>query len=526
MVKVKRALLSVSDKNGIEMLAQGLVRHGVELLSTGGTAKALKAAGIPVKDVSEVTGFPEMMDGRVKTLHPKIHGGLLALRGNVEHMRQLKEQGIEPIDMVVVNLYPFAQTVARPDVTLEHAIENIDIGGPSMIRSASKNFQSVAVLVNPARYAQVLEEMDAHQGEVGDATLRQLAVEAFDQTAEYDAGIHRFLQDKLLEAQPSPFPATVRMTFTKQQDLRYGENPHQRAAFYRQPLALQGETSVVSARQLHGKELSFNNIVDINAALEIVKDFDEPAACVIKHTNPCGAAIGSDIAEAYAKAYNADPLSAYGGIVGLNRPCTLAVAVQMKDLFLECLVAPSFDPDALALLQAKKNIRLMETGSLVRLPMDKQTLSSMDYKRVVDGLLVQERDLGKITQAELKVVTKRVPSADEIRDLLFAWRICKHVKSNAILLAQNGVTLGVGPGQTNRVGAVEIALIGAGEKARGAVLASDAYFPFRDGLDAAARAGITAVIQPGGSIHDPEVLSAADEQGLTMVFTGMRHFKH
>jgi phosphoribosylaminoimidazolecarboxamide formyltransferase/IMP cyclohydrolase len=526
MVKVKRALLSVSDKTGIETLAKGLVRHGVELLSTGGTAKALKAAGVPVKDVSEVTGFPEMMDGRVKTLHPKIHGGLLALRGNPEHMRQLKEQGIEPIDMVVVNLYPFAQTVAKPGVTLEHAIENIDIGGPSMIRSASKNYLSVAVLVNPARYAQVLSEMDAHAGEIGDATLRRLAVEAFDQTAEYDAGIHRFLQDKLLDAQPSPFPETVRMTFTKQQDLRYGENPHQRAAFYRQPLALSGETSVVSARQLHGKELSFNNIVDINAALEIVKDFDEPAACVIKHTNPCGAAIGADIAEAYAKAYNADPLSAYGGIVGLNRPCTRAVAEQMKDLFLECLIAPSFDADALALLQIKKNIRLMETGPLVRLPMDKQTLSSMDYKRVVDGILVQERDLGKITQAELKVVTKRAPTADEVRDLLFAWRICKHVKSNAILLAQNGVTLGVGPGQTNRVGAVEIALIGAGEKARGAVLASDAYFPFRDGLDAAARAGVTAVIQPGGSIHDAEVLAAADEQGLTMVFTGMRHFKH
>jgi phosphoribosylaminoimidazolecarboxamide formyltransferase / IMP cyclohydrolase len=526
MVKVKRALISVSDKANLELLAKGLVRHGVELLSTGGTSKALKAAGIPVKDVADVTGFPEMMDGRVKTLHPKIHGGLLALRANPEHMRQLKEQGIEPIDMVVVNLYPFAQTVAQPGVTLEHAIENIDIGGPSMIRSASKNFSSVAVLVNPARYAAVLAEMDAHAGEVGDATLRALAVEAFDSTAEYDAGIHRFLQDKLLDGEPSPFPGTVRLTFTKQQDLRYGENPHQRAAFYRQPLALQGETSVVSAKQLHGKELSFNNIVDINAALEIVKDFDEPAACVIKHTNPCGAATGADIAEAYAKAYAADPLSAYGGIVGLNRPCTRAVAEQMKDLFLECLLAPSFDADALALLQVKKNIRLMETGAIVRLPMECQTLASMDYKRVVDGLLVQERDLGKITAGELKAVTKRAPTPEEIRDLLFAWRVCKHVKSNAILLAKDGVTLGVGPGQTNRVGAVEIALIGAGEKARGAVLASDAYFPFRDGLDAAARAGVTAVIQPGGSTRDQEVIDAANEQGLAMVFTGMRHFKH
>jgi phosphoribosylaminoimidazolecarboxamide formyltransferase/IMP cyclohydrolase len=526
MVKVKRALISVSDKTGIEMLAKGLVRHGVEILSTGGTSKALKALGLAVKDVAEVTGFPEMMDGRVKTLHPKIHGGLLALRNNPDHMRQLGEQNITPIDMVVVNLYPFAQTVSKPGVTLEDAIENIDIGGPSMIRSASKNFHSVAVVVNPARYELVLQEMDANQGCVHDETLRHLAVEAFDQTAEYDAGIHRFLQEKLLNDSPLLFPQAVRMTYTKQQDLRYGENPHQQAAFYAQPLSSGQETSVTGAKQLHGKELSFNNIVDINAALEIVKDFEEPAACVIKHTNPCGMAIGADIAEAYAKAYQADPLSAYGGIVGLNRPCTKAVAEQMKDLFLECLIAPWFDPDALALLQNKKNIRLMETGAFKRLAMDKQSLAAMDYKRVVEGLLIQERDLGKISAAELKIVTQRAPNAEEIRDLLFAWRVCKHVKSNAILLAKNGVTLGVGPGQTNRVGAVEIALIGAGGQAKGAVLASDAFFPFRDGLDAAARAGVTAVIQPGGSTRDEEVIAAANEQGLAMVFTGMRHFKH
>ncbi len=526
MVKIKRALISVSDKTGIEAFAQGLIRHGVEILSTGGTSKALKAAGIPVKDVSEITGFPEMMDGRVKTLHPKIHGGLLALRENPDHMKQLGEQNITPIDMVVVNLYPFAQTVSKPGVTLEEAIENIDIGGPSMIRSGSKNFHSVAVVVNPARYTQVMGDMDANGGQVKPETLRLLAVEAFDHTAEYDAGIHRFLQEKLRETAATRFPEVVRMTYIKQQDLRYGENPHQLAAFYRQAGIKDAETSVTSAKQLHGKELSFNNIVDINAALEIVKDFEEPAATVIKHTNPCGTAIGSDIAEAYAKAYNADPLSAYGGIVGLNRPCTKAVAEQMKDLFLECLIAPSFEPEALALLQAKKNIRLMETGAFKRLAMDQQTLAAMDYKRVVDGLLIQERDLGKVTAEELKVVTKRAPNADEIRDLLFAWRVCKHVKSNAILLAKDGVTLGVGPGQTNRVGAVEIALIGAGDSAKGAVLASDAYFPFRDNVDTAARAGIKAVIQPGGSIRDQEVIDAANEHGIAMVFTGMRHFKH
>lgn len=527
MVKVRRALISVSDKTGIEALALGLHKHGVEIFSTGGTAKALKTAGIPVKDVSEVTGFPEMMDGRVKTLHPKIHGGLLALRDNPEHMRQLKEQGIEPIDMVVVNLYPFARTVSKPGVALHEAIENIDIGGPSMIRSASKNFQSVAVVVNPARYELILNEMAANDGVIGDLTLRMLAIEAFDHTAEYDAGIHRFLQEKLVEGQPALFPETVRFTFVKQQDLRYGENPHQQAAFYRQVLpGGPTETSVTSARQLHGKELSFNNIIDIHAALEIVKDFDEPAACVIKHTNPCGAAVGKDIAEAYGKAFDADPLSAYGGIVGLNRPCTRAAAERMKDIFLECLIAPAFEDGALELLQAKKNIRLMDTGEFKRLALGAQTVQAMDFKRVVDGLLIQERDRGAVAEGELKVVTRRKPSDEELRDLLFAWKVCKHVKSNAILLAKGGVTLGVGPGQTNRVGAVEIALRTSGGKAKGAALASDAYFPFRDGLDAAARAGVTAVIQPGGSIRDEDVIKAADEQGIAMVFTGMRHFKH
>jgi phosphoribosylaminoimidazolecarboxamide formyltransferase / IMP cyclohydrolase len=526
MVKVKRALLSVSDKTGLEALARGLAKHGVEMLSTGGTAKALKAAGVKVTDVSEVTGFPEMMDGRVKTLHPKVHGGLLALRDNPEHMRQLREQGIEPIDMVVVNLYPFARTVAKPGVGLHEAIENIDIGGPSMIRSASKNFQSVAVVVNPARYGAIVAELDDHDGVIGDATLRSLAVEAFDHTAEYDAGIHRWLQDHLTEGAAPRFPAKLRFTFEKQQDLRYGENPHQAAAFYRQLAAAAGETSLPGARQLQGKELSFNNLMDLHAALELVKEFSEPAACIIKHTNPCGAAIGRDLGEAYTKAYEADPVSAYGGIVGLNRPLTRAVAERMKDVFLECIIAPGYEPDALALLTERKNLRLLETGEFTRGGAAGQAVPDMDLKRVVGGLLVQERDLGQLRPEDLKTATARRATEAELTDLLFAWKVCKHVKSNAIVIAKGGTTLGVGPGQTNRVGSVEIAVRGAGPKARGAVLASDAFFPFRDGLDAAAKAGVTAVIQPGGSVKDAEVIAAADEQGMAMVFTGMRHFKH
>jgi len=525
VVKIKRVLISVSDKTGIVDLGKGLAKHGVEMLSTGGTSKALKEAGLAVKDVSEVTGFPEMMNGRVKTLHPKIHGGLLALRENEDHMRQLREQAIEPIDMVVVNLYPFAKTVAKPGVALAEAIENIDIGGPSMIRSASKNYRSVAVVVNPARYAALLEEMDANDGQVGDKILSALCIEAFDHTAEYDAGIHRYLQDQLTEGETPAFPETIRYTFHKQQALRYGENPHQAAAFYRQANNESDEASVTNAKQLHGKELSFNNIVDIHAALEIVKDFTEPAACVIKHTNPCGMAIGEDITEAYIKAFEADSLSAFGGIVGLNRPCTKGIAEKMKDIFLECVIAPRFESEALEILQAKKNIRLMQTGPITK-PKTDQSWQTMDLKRVLGGLLLQDRDLGGVTADDFKVVTQRLPNEAELRDLLFAWRVCKHVKSNAILLAKDGVTLGAGPGQTNRVGAAEIATRQAGEKAKSGVLASDAFFPFRDGIDAAARAGIKAVIQPGGSVNDKEVIEAANEHGMAMVFTGMRHFKH
>ncbi len=525
MVKIKRALISVSDKTGIVELAQSLVAQGVEILSTGGTAKALKDAGLAVKDVSEVTGFPEMMDGRVKTLHPKIHGGLLALRDNPDHMHQLETQGITPIDMVVVNLYPFAKTVAKPGVALEEAIENIDIGGPSMIRSAAKNFKSVAVVVNPQRYAALREELEQGQGQLGDETLAALAVEAFDHTAGYDTAIHRYLQAHLLQEKDPMFPETIRMTFMKQQPLRYGENPHQQACYYRQDEG-SSEISVTNAKQLHGKELSFNNIVDINAALEIVKEFTEPAACVIKHTNPCGAAMAATITDAYNKAFDADPVSAFGGIVGLNRSCTLGIAEKMKDVFLECVIAPAFDDEALALLQAKKNIRLLVTGSWAQAGTPDRSWKGMDFKRVVNGLLLQERDLGGVTSEQLKVVTKHQPTAEDVEELLFAWRVCKHVKSNAILLSKNKVTLGVGPGQTNRVGAAEIALQSAGQEARGAVVASDAFFPFRDSIDVLAKAGIKAVIQPGGSVRDEEVIAAADEHGLVMVFTGMRHFKH
>lgn len=525
MIKIKRALISVSDKTGITDLGQCLHDFGVQLLSTGGTAKALKEAGLNVTDVSQVTGFPEMMNGRVKTLHPNIHGGLLALRENPDHMTQLKEQGIETIDMVVVNLYPFAQTVAKPDVTLAEAIENIDIGGPSMIRSAAKNYKSVAIVVNPSRYQEIIREMRTHDGALGDETLAALAVEAFDQTAEYDAGIHRYLSAQQSGGAPSDFPDTIRMTFHKQQALRYGENPHQQACFYRQN-QYSHEPSVTTAKQLHGKELSFNNIIDINAALEIVKDFSEPAACVIKHTNPCGAAVADNISDAYQRAFDADSLSAFGGIVGLNRPCTLAIAEKMKDVFLECVIAPSFEQEALSLLTNKKNIRLMACGELTTIAHHQQTWMEMDAKRVVDGLLLQDRDLKQINEAELKTVSNRQPTEEELKDLLFAWRVCKHVKSNAILIAKQGRTLGVGPGQTNRVGAAHIAVQGAGDSAKGAVVASDAFFPFRDGIDALAKVGIKAVIQPGGSVNDEEVITAANEHDMAMLFTGIRHFKH
>jgi phosphoribosylaminoimidazolecarboxamide formyltransferase/IMP cyclohydrolase len=527
MVRVRRALISVSDKTGLVELARALTNLGVTLVSTGGSSKLLKENGIPVADVAEVTGFPEMMDGRVKTLHPKIHGGLLALRDNPEHMRQLREQAILPLDMVVVNLYPFAQTIQKSGVTLEHAIENIDIGGPSMIRSAAKNFRSVAVVTRPEDYAVIIKELQTQDGILSAERLAALAVEAFNHTAEYDAVIHRYLQMQL--GKPETFPDIIRFTFQRRQALRYGENPHQTAACYAQigPAPEEFLPAVIQGAQLHGKELSFNNFMDCHAALELIREFSAPAACIIKHTNPCGVAVAGTIEDAYGRALAADPLSAFGGIVGLNRPCTRALAEQLKETFLECIIAPDFDPAALELLQAKKNIRLLKipkgweaTGEV------KCAWPEMDFKRINRGLLLQAPDYGRQAPETWKLVTRQAASAEQLADLAFAWVVAKHVKSNAIVVAKNGKTIGIGPGQTNRVGAAAIALQSAQDQARGAVMGSDAFFPFRDGIDLAARHGIIALVQPGGSVKDEEVIRGADEHGMAMYFTGMRHFKH
>ncbi len=524
MVHVKRALLSVSDKTGLVEFALGLKALGVEMISTGGTAKALREAGLEVKDISEVTGFPEMLDGRVKTLHPVIHGGLLHLRDNPGHVATVEKHGIKPIDMVVVNLYPFQKTVAKPGCSFEEAIENIDIGGPSMIRSGSKNFRSVAVLVNPLRYAPVLEEMKKNGGQVLDATLESLVVEAFAHTADFDRGIHAYLQHQL--GGKKEFPEVLNLHFEKAQDLRYGENPHQKAAFYRQ--SGDGEASVAASRQLWGKELSYNNIMDLDAALDGVKEFKEPAAFIIKHANPCGAATASDIGSAYALAFAADPVSAFGGIVALNRPVNMKVVEGIGSTFLECVIAPGYEADALEALKAKKNLRLMEVDfeRKAQPATPGAGFENMAMKKVVGGLLLQERDLQRVRREECKVVSRRAPSEEEWKDLLFGWNVVAHVKSNAIVLAKAGATVGVGPGQTNRVGSVKIACEQAGARAAGASLASDAFFPFRDGVDAAAKAGVLAVIQPGGSVKDEDSIKAADEHGMAMVFTGMRHFYH
>ena len=527
MVKVRRALLSVTDKTGLADFAKGLVALGIELISTGGTAKVLREAGLPVKDISEHTGFPEMLDGRVKTLHPLIHGGLLHLRGNAEHLATIEKHGITPIDMVVVNLYPFQKTVAKPGVHLEEAIENIDIGGPSMIRSGAKNFRSVAVIVDPAHYGPVLTEMQASGGQVADSTLEKLVVDAFAHTAEFDRAVHGYLQQQLL-GQPD-FPPRLNLSFEKAQDLRYGENPHQKAAFYRH--GGEAGANVGTAKQLHGKELSYNNIADLDAALNVVKEFSEPAVSIIKHANPCGAARvneGQDIAAAYKLAFEADSVSAFGGIVAANRNVTKAMAEAIGNTFLECVIAPSFDQAALDILTTKKNLRLMTvpfaTSAVAAIPGLGYEAFSM--KKVAGGLLIQSRDLGSVTREQCKVVTQRQPTEAEWVDLLFGWRVVKHVKSNAILIAKDGCTVGVGPGQTNRVGSVAIAAGAAGARAKGAALASDAFFPFRDGVDAAAKAGIQSIIQPGGSVKDEETIAAANEHGLAMVFTGMRHFNH
>lgn len=521
MAKITRALISVSDKRGVLEFARGLARYDVEILSTGGTAGMLREAGLTVKDVSEFTGFPEMLDGRVKTLHPKVHGGLLGMRSNPEHVARMKEHGIENIDMVVVNLYPFEATVAKEGCTLEEAIENIDIGGPTMLRSAAKNWPDVTVLTDPADYDRVLAEMRDSGGEVSRETNFGLAVKVYQRTAAYDAAISNWLGCRT-GAEPATFPDTFTVQFRKAQEMRYGENPHQQASFYVESGA--HEASTATAVQLQGKELSYNNIADTDAALECVKQFNDGPACVIvKHANPCGVAVGDSLLAAYDRAYRTDPESAFGGIIACNReldPATAAAIVERQ--FVEVIIAPSVSVEASAIVAAKKNVRLLSCG-----PFPASPLPRLDMKRVTGGLLVQDADLE--LYKELKVVSKRTPTGREMEDLLFAWRVAKFVKSNAIVYARDLVTIGVGAGQMSRVNSARIAAIKAehaGLEVKGAVMASDAFFPFRDGIDNAAAAGITAVVQPGGSMRDPEVIAAADEHGMAMVFTGMRHFRH
>ncbi len=519
MVKIKRALISLSDKTGIEDLVKVLNEFGVEILSTGGTAGKIKELGVPVKDVSEYTGFPEMMNGRVKTLHPKIHGGLLALRDEAAHMEQAREHGIEMIDMVVVNLYPFEKTIAREGVKLDEAIENIDIGGPSMLRSAAKNYKSVAVITNPASYPEIIKELKENNGSLSRNTLKKLSTEVFARTAEYDTAIYNYLAQK--SEIRNPKSEQLNLTFEKVQDLRYGENSHQKAAFYKDPQAQ--ESGICNARQLQGKELSFNNIIDLNAAIEIVKDFEQPAASVIKHTNPCGAATADSLAQAYLDALDCDRLSAFGSIVGFNGRVDkeLAEVIMREADFVECIIAPGFDDVAEGIFSSKKNLRLLEVPDF-----KKTSAKEQDYKKVVGGLLIQDMDLKTIEAIELKPVTKTAPTKDQIRSLLFGWKIVKHVRSNAIVLCQGTKTVGIGAGQMSRVDSVFIASRKAGEKRRGAVLASDAFFPKPDAIQQAHAAGVVAIIQPGGSIGDEEIIQACNKYGISMVFTGTRHFRH
>jgi len=552
LVRIRRALISVSDKTGIVDLVRELKRFGVEIISTGGTAKALRDAGLAVRDVADVTGFPEMMDGRIKTLHPRIHGGLLGLRDNPAHLAAMQEQGIEPIDMVVVNLYPFEQTVSRAGVKLEQAIEQIDIGGPAMIRSAAKNWKDVAVVVLTEDYNRVVEELNKNNGFVTMATRRKLAIAAFRQTARYDMIVSAYLEQQERRGQGSSgighlsggigssigghaatgrsplapedvsigtfhgsLPSMAQWTISKSADLRYGENPHQMAAIY-----LTGSRDGLgNAELLSGKEMSFNNYVDADAGWQLVCDFAELACGIIKHTNPAGVALGTANEEAYKKALACDPVSAFGGIVAFNRTVNEAAARAVTEIFTEVIIAPGYEPAALEVLKTKKNLRVLRADK-------PEPIAGLEYKQISGGMLVQTRDTHRMKREDLKVVTKRGPSDKEIEDLLFAWTVCKHTKSNAIVYVRDGQTVGVGAGQMSRVDSVKIGAMRAQLPTTGSVLASDAFFPFRDGLDEAAKHGITAVIQPGGSMRDAEVIAAADEHDLAMIFTGIRHFKH
>ncbi len=519
LITIRRALISVSDKTGIADFASALCDMGVELLSTGGTYRLLHDAGLAVTEVADYTGFPEMMDGRVKTLHPKIHGGILARRGQDDAV--MAEHGIDAIDMVVVNLYPFEATVARPDCSLEDAVENIDIGGPTMVRAAAKNHRFVNIVVNAADYATILEEMRANDGATTLETRFDLAIKAYEHTAAYDGAIANYFGQKV-PGGAEAFPRTFNTQFHKAQAMRYGENPHQEAAFYVE--ANPAEAGIATAKQLQGKALSYNNVADTDAALECVKNFDQPACVIVKHANPCGVAVADDLLQAYELAFATDPESAFGGIIAFNREldATTASAIVERQ-FVEVIIAPSVNAAAVDVVASKKNVRLLACGEWTA------PARALDYKRVNGGLLVQDRDLGMVSEADLKVVSKVSPTEQQFADLLFAWKVAKFVKSNAIVYAHQGQTVGVGAGQMSRINSARIAAIKAehaGLAVKGSVMASDAFFPFRDGIDSAGIAGVAAVIQPGGSIRDEEVIAAADEHGMAMVFTNMRHFRH
>ena len=519
--RIRRALLSVTDKTGLVPFAEALAGFGVELVSTGGTARTLREAGMKVKDISDLTGFPEMLDGRVKTLHPKVHGGLLYKRDNSEHESAVAAHGIAPIDIVIVNLYAFEKTAARPNVAFGHLIENIDIGGPSMVRSAAKNFEDVAVVTSPSDYSALIDELNSNSGALSRATRWRLARRAFGLTAAYDTAIADTLDrieeapapDASAESDVSEFPTTLRINLPLVQPLRYGENPHQGAALY----ADGSGRGIAGATQLQGKELSYNNLVDLDACWDLVQEFDETAAIIVKHTNPCGAAIGENLLEAYQKALACDPVSAFGSIIGLNRPVDGAAAEEIAKLFVEAIAAPAFTPAARERFATKKNLRLIEVRPAPPRPI---------VKHVSGGMLVQDADTCRITESELDVKTWRPPTAEELRSLLFAWRVCKHVKSNAIVYARDGQTVGIGAGQMSRVDAARFGAMKAVLPLAGSVAASDAFFPFPDGLEVIAQAGATAVIQPGGSVNDQKVIEAADKLGMAMVFTGVRHFRH
>ena len=529
-MKVSRALISVSDKTGVVELARGLAALGIEILSTGGTAQLLEKEGVRVVEVATHTGFPEMLDGRVKTLHPKVHGGLLGRRDLPAHQAAMKQHGIAPIDLLAVNLYPFEATVAKPGCALEDAIENIDIGGPAMVRSAAKNWKDVAVLTDPSQYKGVLEELK-RSGALGDEARFALAVEAFNRISNYDAAISDYLSSLGKDRKRAEFPGQSNGRFVKLQELRYGENPHQSAAFYRDLYPAPG--SLVAAKQLQGKELSYNNIADADAAWECVKSFSKPACVIVKHANPCGVAVGKDAADAYAKAFKTDPTSAFGGIIAFNVTVDEAAASHVARQFVEVLIAPEFTKGALQIFAARENVRVLQI-SLAGVKRDAKTAweqgrNSHDVKRVGSGLLIQSADNRELRREELKVVTKKQPTEPQIDDLLFAWKVAKYVKSNAIVFCRDGATVGVGAGQMSRVDSAKIAALkaeGAGLALQGSVVASDAFFPFRDGLDAVIDKGAVAVIEPGGSVRDDEVIAAADERGVAMVFTGVRHFRH